>query len=218
MQVIEGKYEKLKKIREKKKSRINKLYKELYYREMFYTDEFDAKKAVFYGVKYAIRTIINTESTEKEVLQFLTDLSDIAAIMSNLTYREMIQIFPIGKDFDGWKYEAKDYWSTKEWLERIDLDSKLGDNVDNFLWFYYNIDIMNFGIKRTLMADKVMKFQTGRGIMEGFLDVIDPKHEIHTYRINREKGYIYDMQTGKTSKLIEPKRKIPPYMRVIKNE
>lgn len=207
-----GLEEKLKKEQKRKDFFIEK-YRELFNKYLYY--DFDALKAVHCGIKYAARKNIDTKTTYRDMLLFFSELKDIENLMYSLTYHQIISIFPIRKDFDGWKYEAKDYWSTKEYLSTKDLDSVIGEDVDEFLWTYYNSDIMNFGVKLTLVADKLMMMEGKQGILDGFLEHIDPEGKIHTYTINKECGYIYDRNTGKTQPLKRPKHKKPKHINVV---
>lgn len=199
--------EQLKKIKEEH-------YRTLYY-DSLYSDEQDIAKTVFFGVKYVKLHTVDTTTSYRDVLQFFIEINEISRLMEQLTFAEIMQVFPITKDFDGWKYEAKDYWSTKEYLKEKNFDSKLSSEVDEFLWTYYNLDIINFGVKKTLIADKLLKMEGRQGILESFLDVIDPEKEIHTYTVHKDQGYIYDNTTGKTAKLVEPKKRKPNYLEVL---
>lgn len=194
--------------------RKEEIYKRMYY-ESLYSENPDEIKIVLCGVKYQSMKQDGHNTPYRELLQSFLEMQEISRYMETLTYREMVQIFPIRKDFDGWRYEAKDYWSCKEYLSEKNLDAALGTDVDEFLWSYYNDNIMHFGIKKTLVFDRLIRQQGGRGLLEGFLDQIDPKHEIHTYHVHREEGYIYDTVTGKTEPLSKPKKRHPKYLKVL---
>lgn len=213
--VVKGKKEIKQQLYKKRKEHMEECYRQMYYEAQYYSEIPDLKKAAFCGVRYVTLHSIDTSTSHRDAFLFLMEIKDVTTLLETFTYRELIDIFPIRKDFDGWKYEAKDYWSTKEYLKDKDLDSVVGESIDEFLWTYYNSDIMNFGIKRTLIGDKLLKMEGKQGLLEGFLDVIDPKHNVHTYTINHEKGYIYDRETGKTSKLVKPKKKKPKYLNIL---
>lgn len=215
MEVLKGGIDKTISKKVKRKKIREERFREMYYDSIYYSEYPDLKKAALCGVKYAILHVVNTETTYRDMLGFFIEMREITNIISKLTYRDMIQIFPIGKDFDGKKFEAKDYYSTIEWLKDKDIDSVIGEDVDDFLWTYYNSDIMSYGVKQTLCCDKLMRADGKQGMIESFLKEVDPEHKIHTYRINVKEGYIYDNMTGKTQKYRRPKKKCPKYIKVV---
>lgn len=213
-EVIDGGKEKKYNARKELRQKKSDIWKKMFLKST------SIHKAVVCGVKYISYADINTETGYDELNIMIVNMDTVTMALSMITYNDLMRLFPIRKDFDGRKYEAKDYWSTMEWLEGKDLDAKIGDDVDDMLWSYYNDDIMQFGIKKLLIVDKVRKASGRRSVMEDFIDFINkdapPEQQIHTYSINREEGYIYDNMTGKTQPLITPKRKKPDYLKVIK--
>jgi len=203
--------------RRKKREFLASHYKNMYYNAAFYGEEHDINKAVLCGVKYVVFSDIDTKTSEREMLLFLSDVNDISSEMSNLTYSEMVELFPIGKYYDGGKWEAKDYWSTIEYLGTKNLGEKIGPDIDDFLWEYYNTDIMNFGVKKALVFDKYLRLQGEAGLIESFLEKFDTGRKVHTYTIHKDEGYIYDNVTGKTSKIVKPRKRKPCYINIVKS-
>lgn len=215
MVVLEGGYkDKTEKLKEERKKK-EECYRGMYYESLYCEGMQDLKKTVFCGMRYIVFKDINTESSYKDLYLFLLEMNEITHLAEGLTYRELCQIFPVGKDFDGWKYESKDYWSSMEYLSTKDMDSAVGDGIDEFFWNYYNTDIINVGVKKLLVFDRIRRMDGAQGLLEGFLDIVDKKHQVHTYTIHEKEGYIYDQMTGKTSKLVKPKKRKPPYLSVV---
>lgn len=214
MEVINGKLnEKQNKLLDKKKFLSNKYYD--LYNEYLY--EQDIKKAAFYGVKYISHLRVDTETSLQEFLLADISMQDIMYLLEQLTLNDLINMFPIIKEYDGKKYECKDYFSTMDYLKDKDMTIPLGEEIYSFLFEYYNNDIINFAVKQMLIIDKIRKLQNKQGLLEEFIQMADTKHEIHTYTLHKEEGYIYDNVTGKTMKIEKPKKKIPKYLKVVKN-
>lgn len=102
----------------------------------------ELKKYVFLGVKYIgksrySRTQNMNIDPEYKKVELLMDAIEL------MTPREITQMFPITKKYDGNKYEIKDYFYTMSTIENIGMDSAIGshENVINLLWDYTNHDI-----------------------------------------------------------------------------
>lgn len=67
------------------------------------------------------------------------------SLLSQLTYREFCEIYPIEKRFDGDKTETRDYYSTKEFLSTVNLDSTIGskEKVMDLFWDYSNWELLD---------------------------------------------------------------------------
>lgn len=215
-----GKPDKERKLKEnmEKKRRI---YYDSYQKWLYgYDGETDRKKAVYYGVMYYSCADLNAMDLHR-LMVGITDCMDIKTEMGNLTYKEMMQMFPILKSYDGEKYECKDYFSTMEYLSNFNLNKEIGDNgVDDFLWEYYNYYLMNFSIKELLMLERIRKLNHQKGIFESFLEVVGLKDKIHTYTLDKDNGIMYDNETGESfSVSINDKtRKEEKYFKVIESE
>ena len=169
----------------------------------------DLLSAIFCGVKYINNYELNPKMTYKEY-RFLFDF--ICMLKQNMRYiivDDLITLFPIIKQYDGKKFECKDYYSTLEYLETIDREWYLEEGLDDFLWHYYNQDLMNLSIKELLILDRLRKFDGQKGLMEEWTDMLG----VDTYIINEKEGYIYNKRTQKT----EPfKKAVPRYLKLVK--
>ncbi|NWO14670.1 hypothetical protein [Virgibacillus sp.] len=133
-------------------------------------DEHDKQliiRNIFYGVK-----LINSMPKKREYDEILSAFQLASAIkgtMGKLTPKEFMNIFPIAKEFDGDKYEMKDYFYTKEYIETLDQDKPIGENVHEFLWEYMNREIMNFSVKILCLMSDLRRAEGHLGLFEEFM-------------------------------------------------
>lgn len=213
--LIGGLKEKEEKLR-KKQNFLTQKYYDLYLAYQYGFDVgVDIKKAVYYGIKYISRINIK-DADYRTCLKIQCEIADINNMIAIITYDDMINMFPICKWFEGKKFEGKDYFSTKEFLETVRTDESIGSGVDEFFLNYYNTDIINFSVKSWLVYDRLMRFENKPGLLEGFLDIVDPEHKIQTFTYHEKEGYIYNKNTGRTQKVQKPKRRIPKYIKIVK--
>lgn len=201
----------------KKRKFLAEKYRDLYLDYQYGLEHTpDRLKAVYYGVKYICMINLTPETTYHDLLRVFAEIRDINCMISFLSISQVMNLFPITKDYDGKRYEAKDYYSTMEYLENKDLDIPLGDEVEMFFMNYYNGDIISYSIKEFLILDKLLKFEGREGLLEGALRLMDPDGKVDTYTYHKDEGYIYNQRTGKTHKVEKPKKRIPKYLKVIK--
>lgn len=108
----------------------------------------DIRKLVYYGVRYlgAHEYVFNPLTTEADFGYFEAVLSAIGA----LTPRELMQVFPIDKEYDGHKWECKDYYSTVEVLREFGMNRPIDEaegQAFGFLWDYVNMDTRMFAVR-----------------------------------------------------------------------
>lgn len=88
-------------------------------------------KVVFYGIKTAL---LEPKSTSyKESTGEFQTISALKQIIAKLTPNEFMNMFPVEKDFKGYKYGIKDYYSSMEYVNTLDLNKPIGDNALMFL-------------------------------------------------------------------------------------
>lgn len=163
------------------------------------------KKMAFYGVK-----AVNYKPEPKNRLNEANDNFTLVAVVKDLigelTPKELENIFPIKKWYDGDKYEWKDYYYTKEYLKKFDPDKPIGEKeAVSLLWEYQNIDINLFAVKvMGYMAD--MDHLRGRlSTTEQILLDINKGQEVEREEVD---GY------GGTKHPTTDK--IPSYLKIIK--
>ncbi len=134
-----------------------------------------------------------------EESQAIFNLIDaIFTIMGYIKLKNLVVTFPITKDFDGAKWECKDYFYTMNVLSKMDWDKPVGrDNISELLWDYENDDLRHAYIEFTCAMSAIYRWQTGKELAEKFCE----DNGIPTYTINKETGVVMDNQTGQTMKL-----------------
>lgn len=193
------------------------IYRKLYYKSLCncFLDESTSIRIAFYGIKYVTLFPFDTKTTLDDFLLMYKDIQTIINIMEVIPLKDIINAFPIIKEYEGERFESKDYFSTMDYLKNIDVENPLGEEIYNFFFNYYNNDIMNFSIRHMLIIDKIRKANNQQSLMEEFISTIDDKKQIHTYTYHEKEGYMYDNQTGKTFKVRKPKKRIPKYIKVV---
>lgn len=135
----------------------------------------------------------------EEQLKF-TVIDSIFMILGCLTLRNFATTFPIEKYYKGEKWEEKDYFSTMEVLSKMDWDKPIGrDELSELLWDYYNADLRHAYMEYTSAMSAMYKAQTGKGIMEKFLE----DRGVPTYTMDKETGIMKNNQTGD---ILKPKK------------
>lgn len=168
------------------------------------------KKAIFYGVK-----MINTmkdEILDEDLIYNFKLINSIIDMMSTITPKEFINIFPIKKDYKGYKFDTKDYFYTIDYLKILELDTPIGDKILDFLWEYVNDDIHEFVVKMLLTMSHLRQMEGKPSIMEEFASMMG----IKTYKVytdDKGRKFLYDSETGKTMPIKEQK----PF-KIIKND
>lgn len=167
-------------------------------------------KIGFSGIKYicSLRDIKRenvrigtgyTESLDDNRAKFQM-IDFIFSVLGCLTLRNFVNTFPIGKTYDGAKWECKDYFSTMEVLKDIDWDKPIGrKELSELLWDYMNADLRNAYIEFTTAMSALYRAQTGKGIAETWCDNMG----IPTYTEDRETGIMKNNQTGD---IMKPKK------------
>lgn len=198
------------KAKEAKETKLEKIYMKAFKREMgtisacgnWNQCKENVKRAVFYAVKYCKLEQIDRQHCEPRTLEQIQSdfefLECVKMLMGKLTPREFMSMFPIGKEYDGARFECKDYFYTIEKLKEIDLDAPIGiEGLEDFLWIYWNDDLFAFNSVSFSIISNKYKAQTGKGVLEKWLE----KQSISSYTMNQDMGIIKDNQTGEICKM-----------------
>lgn len=138
-----------------------------------------------------------TESLEESKIKFQV-IDTVFSILGCLTLRNFVTTFPITKEYDGEKWECKDYFYTMEVLSEMDWDEPIGrENLSDLLWDYMNDGLRLAYVEFTSAMSAIYRSRTGKGIAEQWCDDMG----IPTYTVDRETGIIQNNQTGSTTKL-----------------
>ncbi|MDA9472287.1 phage protein [Enterococcus sp. 5H] len=127
------------------------------------------EKVIFYGIKnYGTwKERIKNRPIELLENQYLLDQTILVG-MKYITPRQFMGWFPITKDYDGERFEMKDYYTTMEYIDENGIDKPIREPLE-FLWEYMNKDTRMFLINHTGTMSDIRKHKTGMGIMEEFL-------------------------------------------------
>lgn len=144
-----------------------RLWQRAYQRQLAKKKDVSIQRLVFYGIKCYGRWY--EKPTKKDSWTVYQEIHRTLDLMTLITPRQFLTIFPIKKEFDGQKYECKDYFYTKEYLSTIDLDEPISEPFE-FLWDYWNSDTARFLMNVMGTMSDVRREQTGKGIMEEFFE------------------------------------------------
>lgn len=125
------------------------------------------EQLIFYGIKCYGKWFEKPENSVPWVAY--QEIHSILDLMKHITPRQLMTMFPIDKDFDGHKYECKDYFYTNEFLSTIDMDQPIEEPFE-FLWDYWNNETSCFLLNVMQAMSDIRKEQVGKGIMEEFLE------------------------------------------------
>lgn len=131
------------------------------------------KKAAFSFVRFINSFYYSHENkVSAEVTEKLNDWIQIAIeYLGALTVGNLVQTFPIAKEYDGAKYGSKDYFTTIDALKAYDWNKPIGSGkVFNFLWDYENIDLREFAVHYMSVISEMYRKKTGRDAVVEFLD------------------------------------------------
>lgn len=144
----------------------------------------ERKRLIYYGMK-----MVNFQDTDNMTLDELMlafKLMDfIKIVIGTITPSEFENVFPIDKIYEGKRYETKDYFFTRNAMDKLGVYKEIGDQVEDLLWNYQNIIVTLFVVNVLSIASNIRRKQGQSGIMEEFCE----EKGIDTYTMyNDEKG------------------------------
>ncbi len=123
---------------------------------------------LLYGVKYI--NLTENEFVERglEDIRYMLSFTNILiSIADRLTPSELLNVFPVDKDYRGEKYGTKDYFTTMAVLREHGMNKPLGDDAERVLFDYMNKDIFNFMIACRHLADRLSYMEGKEASLEG---------------------------------------------------
>ena len=170
------------------------------------------QKSVFHGVKFITTTPEGDYTTREQAVRNFQFISLIKDLVSLLTPEQFIEIFPIEKVFDGEKYQTKDYYYTRSYIDSMDPLEPIGGEALKFLWDYANPDIRIFNLKSMSAMSDLRELDGYPSMGEEWADMNGvPTHNIH----QDAKGNKIIIVDGKPMKLNRPKQ-LPSYLKLVK--
>lgn len=171
------------------------------------------KRAAYYGVKFINTKEKPTNPTIEKTKDDFQFSSVVKSLLGLLTPKELINIFPVDKVYDGHKWQSKDYFYTMDYInDNLKLDDPIGeDNILKLLWEYTNTDLMVFNVKIMGYMSDLRQLDGYPSISEEWADKegIAPSPSIH--RNDKDERFI--IRSGKIEMLDNPKQS---HLRLVK--
>jgi hypothetical protein len=165
-------------------------------------------KYVYLIVKAVVCRCHATKRNDFESLEYAVEL------LGTLTPKQIETTFPPTKEYDGDKYECKDYFSAIRALREYPSDKPVGyRNAFEFLMDYYNKDTNQLAVCMMLAVSDCHKAQTGRDIWDDYCEEagIEPPHKIYKHVDRNGKEFFTDGE----GKVIKTHKRFPRYLRVV---
>lgn len=176
----------------------------------------DLKSIFFHYVKCIALSDRQLSSTLDELMQMFESFTLMVETAGKLTPRDIQEMFPIEKSYDGEKYQIKDYFTTKEMIDEMPEGKPIAFSKDpmSFLMDYMNPDIHTFVIELLCLTSKIRKSQGQKGLAEEYFEDMG----VTPYYLQKDahgKEYLYDPKEGKTFPVSKPKARRPKWIRVV---
>lgn len=133
------------------------------------------------------------------------------------TPRQLMRLFPVSKQYDGARWQSKDYFTTMRMIHSHGIDNPISDAV-SFLWDYVNPHTSAFLAGFFCAVDRARRAGGSPGLMESFAQQTGV--QLHTYRPVTLGGrpYMQDMQSGSIIRVDQPKIRIPRWWTIIEGQ
>lgn len=148
--------------------------------------------------------------TREEAVKQFEFIEIIQGCLSTLRPKQFEQLFPIEKKYDGEKYEVKDYFYTRKYMDELPQDEPIGQNISELLWEYQNWDINFFTAESMGAISAMRRFDGHLGLFEEFM-AQQGKDTPNTFK--NSKGQAYYVRHGKPQKIKTSKS---DYLRLVK--
>lgn len=150
-------------------------------------------KMFFYGTRYIILKYRSKEKGifEARVLDYQELMQDFSfvnllyQILGHLTIRQVQGIFPLDKEYDGEKYQCKDYFYSIKKLQSINVDDLICHqfpNIEDFTWVYWNRDIFELDATMIDIASDIRRCEGKKDIVEEWME----KQGIEPYTVSTD--------------------------------
>ena len=170
------------------------------------------KKLILLGVKLVNQADYASYRDYKMLQSAYSLIHVINSVMSTLTPGEFQTVFPIAKEYDGAKYQLKDYFYTKKYIEEFGMNKVIGEKIQDFHWEYHNWELTRFLSATMRVMSAIRRAEGGKGFAEEYFE----KEGLPTYTMTEDskgKQFMTNNQIGETQQV---KKKRPRYLKVIK--
>lgn len=130
------------------------------------------RKAVFYGVKIVVTYPKDEYLTREKLRERFEEAEVVKMLIEFLSPIELMQVFPVDKQYGGSKYETKDYFSTMEMLNKLDINTSFRNqkaDINMILMGYENIFITVFMLEIVNMIDGFRKLEGKESMVVEFM-------------------------------------------------
>lgn len=143
-------------------------------------------------------------------------VSIILAMLRLVTPKEFICMFPPEKQYDGAKYQSKDYLTTMRAIGKLQMDKVIEDErtLLDLLWDYQNWEIDKFMVSWMMAVSHMRQIQGEMNPLEEFMQ----KEGVPTYTYHKNEGYLYNQMTGETVKVEKSNRRKPKYLKIVEGK
>ena len=128
-------------------------------------------KMIYYGIaaySFGDRTAQFDDQEERFV-----QMQDVVSLLRLITPRIFMGIFPIDKEYNGERTGFRDYWTAMEDAVRANGIDNLIEDPFAFLMNYWNHDVLMFTVNVTSTMSRISMEQTGKSLIERFVEEHD---------------------------------------------
>lgn len=151
---------------------------------------------------------------EKENTVPMDEWRAVLKLISRQTPRKFVNLFPIRKEYDGLRFQSKDYFTTCLMIELHGWDTPIGDAI-SFLWDYVNPHTSSFLSAFFCAVDGQRRQENLPGLLESFAK--SSGIDLRGFRPVTMNGKQY-MQSTSDSTIIpisHPKPQVPRWWKII---
>lgn len=157
----------------------------------------EREKFLYAIVMYLVTLDQRSTKNMKDARELHSMYDSVITLLSSLTPSQLVRMFPIDKYYDGEKYEMKDYFSTRETLDRLPQDEPIHLHTDMFelMWDYCNPHIRLLLTAAMGSVDEIRKWMGKCSMME---------------------EYLWKLETDEWKKVKPQKRQLPAWLKIVK--
>ena len=151
---------------------------------------------------------------EKDQSVPMSEWLAVCRLISRQTPRQFVRLFPISKEYDGQRYQSKDYFTTMQSIAQHGWDTPIGDAVD-FLWDYVNPHTSAFVVSFLCALDRECRQHNRPGLLESFAK--QQGVELPSYRpvTLNGKQYMQSQKDGSIVRVSPSKNQMPRWWKII---
>ena len=153
-----------------------------------------------------------TFPSKEELIIVWNVMQSVDCIISRITPKDLTQIFPITKEYDGKRWETKDYFFTMDALEKHGMDTPIAESVSEILFDYENWHVRHYEVAKMMVLSDLRKYDGHPGLMEEFM-VKKGVTPMQMMTDDEGRQFMYDPEKHTSFPLARPR---PRYLKVVK--